>query len=106
MSLRHILTFTREPVDCDLAGVYCPVSRPCNLCNEYFNSLPLLVRANREIPRRILLFRVYGWRAFWRGTATEEEFRSKFHGVTWFAHKPKGFVGRMRAAIFGDRRKQ
>ena len=44
------------------------------------------------------------WRAFWRGIATEEEVRSKFHGVTWLIHKPKGFMGRMRMAIFGDRR--
>lgn len=104
MSLKHILTFKREPVSCDLAEVYCPVSRPCNNCNEHFNALPLLVRVNTEIPRRISLLRLYGWRAFWRGMATEEEVRSKFHGVTWFIHKPKGFVRRRRTAIFGDRR--
>ena len=106
MSLRHILTFTREPVDCDLAGVYCPVSRPCNLCNEYFNSLPLLERMSREIPRRISLLREYGRGAFWRGSATREEvLAGRLKGLSWRISPPKGFLGRMKAAIFGYRRK-
>ena len=106
MSLAHILTFKREPVDCDLAGVYCPVDRPCNNCNAYFNTLPLLERMNIEIPRRISLLREYGRGAFWRGSATREEvLAGRLKGLSWYISPPKGFLGRMKAEISGYRRK-
>lgn len=75
MSIKHILTFTREPIDCDIAESICLVHKPCNQCNEYFNSLPIVERARVEIPRRIGLANKYGWRAGIRGVATDKEFR-------------------------------
>lgn len=75
MGIKCIITFTREPVDCDLAEWYCPVSKPCNQCNEYFNSMPILERAKIEIPRRIGLLTAYGYRAFFRGQGTLEEIK-------------------------------
>ena len=75
MSVNHIITFTREPRDCDMAERYCPVAKPCHICDDYFNSLPLLDRAMVEIPRRWRLLRAYGWRAFLRGMATDKEYK-------------------------------
>lgn len=43
--------FKRAPIECDMAEVFCPVQKPCNDCNEFFNSLPFFERAYWEIPR-------------------------------------------------------
>ena len=75
MSIKHIVTFTREPRDCDMAESCCPVAKPCHICDDHFNSLPLLDRAMVEIPRRWGLLRAYGWRAFLRGYGTDEEYK-------------------------------
>lgn len=75
MSIKHILTFTREPIDCDMAESMCPVHKPCNRCNEHFNSLPIWTRAIVEVPRRYTLFTAFGWKAFMSGSGTFDQFR-------------------------------
>lgn len=77
MGIRHILTFTREPIECDMAEAFCPVTKPCNICNEYFNQLPLMERIFIEIPRRMGLFVAYDMAAFWNGTATTEQVKKR-----------------------------
>lgn len=73
----HLLTFRRLPVECDMAEAFCPVRKPCNECNEYFNSLPLRTRIQFEVPRRWGLLLAFGWRAAVRGIATDEEFKER-----------------------------
>ena len=74
--MKYLLTFRRAPVECDMAEAFCPVRKPCNECNEYFNSLPLRERIAIEIPRRWGLLGAYGWRAALRGIATDAELKA------------------------------
>jgi hypothetical protein len=56
-TLRYYIAFKRPPIECDMAERFCPVRKPCNECNEYFNSLPVWDRVYFEIPRWIGLIK-------------------------------------------------
>ena len=41
----NYLTFKRPRIPCDLAIRFCPVSMPCFVCTDFFNSYPYWKRA-------------------------------------------------------------